>query len=76
VGYPRAKSPRAIQLSLASTIAFDISREKTTKDSMAVLSKMYEKRSASNKAFLMNKLFNLKMAESRSVTEHLNESTC
>ena len=29
--------------------------------------------SASNKIFLMKKLFNLKMADSKSVIEHLNE---
>ena len=39
---------------------------------MVALSKMYEKPSASNKIFLM-KLFNLKMAKSESVTEHINE---
>ena len=33
---------------------------------------MYEKPSTSNKVFLM-KLFNLKMADSESVAEHLNE---
>ena len=40
---------------------------------MAALSKMYEKLSAANKVFLMKKLFNLKMAESGRVAEHLNE---
>ena len=53
--------------------AFNISREKTTKDWMAALSKMYEKLSASNKIFLMKKLFNLKMADNGSIVEHLNE---
>jgi len=32
-----------------------------------------EKPSASNKAFLIKKLFNLKMAERESVAEHLSE---
>ena len=44
-----------------------------TKYLMMALSKMYKKLSASNKVFLIKKLFNLKMAESRSVVEHLNE---
>jgi len=35
--------------------------------------KMYEKLSASNKIFLMKKLFNLKMVDSESITEHLIE---
>ena len=40
---------------------------------MAALSKMYEKPSVSDKVFLMKKLFNLKMTDSGSVVEHLNE---
>jgi len=59
-------------LSLTSTIAFNISREKTTNDSMVELSTMYKKPPASNK--VMKKLFNLKMANSKSVARHLNET--
>ena len=44
-----------------------------TQDLMAALSKMYEKPSALNKVFLMKKLFNLKMTDSESIAEHLNE---
>ena len=58
---------------LVSMVAFNISREKTTKDWMAALSKMYEKLSASNKIFLMKKLFNLKMVDNGSIVEQLNE---
>ena len=58
---------------LTSIVAFNISREKLTKDLMATLSKMYEKPSASNNIFLMRKLFNLKMTDSESVVGHLNE---
>jgi len=61
----------AIRLTLASTVVFNVSREKTTKDLMMALSKMYEKLSASNKVFLMKK-FNLKMADNENVTEHIN----
>ena len=67
------KALGAIQLSLALTVAFNVSREKTTKDLMAALLKMYEKPLASNKVFLMKKLFNLKMADNESVAGHLNE---
>ena len=67
------KALGAIWLSLASIVAFNVSREKTTQDLMAALSKMYEKLSASNKIFLMKKLFNLEMEDSGSVAEHLNE---
>ena len=37
------------------------------------LSKMYKELSASNKEFLMKKLFNPKMADSGSVARHLNK---
>ena len=47
--------------------------EKMSKDLMAALSRMYEKPSTSNKAFLMKKLFNLKMDDNDSVAGHLNE---
>ena len=57
------------------TIAFNISRAKTTQDLMAVLSKMYEKLSASNKIFLMKK-FNLKIADNgRSLSISMNSLT-
>jgi len=62
-----------IRLSLTSTVIFNVFREKTTQDLIVALSKMYEKPSASSKAFLMKKLFNLKMADTVSVVEHLNE---
>jgi len=44
-----------------------------TKNLMAALSKIYNKYSASNKVFLMKKLFNLKMAHSGSIVGYLNE---
>ena len=40
---------------------------------MSALSKLYEKPLASNKVFLMKHLFNMKMSEGGSVTDHLNE---
>ena len=40
---------------------------------MSALSKLYEKPSASNKVFLMKRLFNMKMLEGGSVANHLNE---
>jgi glucose-6-phosphate isomerase len=54
-------------------VAFNISKEKTTKDLMDALAKLYEKTSASNKVFLMKRLFNMKMSEGGSVAHHLNE---
>jgi hypothetical protein len=40
---------------------------------MDALAKLYEKPSASNKVFLMKRLFNMKMLEGGSVADHLNE---
>ena len=40
---------------------------------MKALSGIYEKPLANNKVHLMKKLFNLKMAENASVTQHLNK---
>jgi hypothetical protein len=60
-------------LSLAASVAFNISKEKTMKGLMDALTKLYEKPSASNKVFLMNILFNMKMSEGGSVADHLND---
>jgi hypothetical protein len=62
-----------IRLSLAASVAFNISKEKTTKELMDALAKLYEKPSMSNKVFLMKRLFNMKMSEGGSVADHLNE---
>jgi hypothetical protein len=67
------KALGTIRLSLAASMAFNISKEKTTKDLMDALAKLYEKPSASNKVFLMKRLFNMKMSEGGSVADHLNE---
>ena len=40
---------------------------------METLAKLYEKSSASNKVFLMKRLFNMKMGEGGSIANHLNE---
>ena len=40
---------------------------------MQTLEKLYEKPSASNKVFLMKRLFNMKMSEGGSCADHLNE---
>jgi hypothetical protein len=37
------------------------------------LAKLYEKHSTANKVFLMKRLFNMKMSEGGSVTDHLND---
>ena len=62
-----------IRLTLSRFVAHNVVKEKTTADLMKALSGMYEKPSANNKAHIMKKLFNLKMAENVSVAQHLNE---
>ena len=64
-----------IRLCLAPLVAFNISKETTTKGLMSTLAKIYEKPLASNKVFLMKHLFNMKMLEGGFVVDHLNELT-
>ena len=67
------KALGTIRLCLAVLVAFNISKEMTTKGLMKALAKLYEKPSASNKVFLMKHLFNMKMSKGGSVGDHLNE---
>ena len=62
-----------IRLTLSRSAAHNVVKEKTTEDLMKALFGMYKKPLANNKMHLMKKLFNLKMAENASVTQHLNE---
>ena len=52
-----------IRLSLAMSVAFNISKEKTMKEMMDALAKLSEKPLASSKVFLMKILFNMNMSE-------------
>jgi len=54
-------------------VAFNISSDNTTEYMMKKFFSLYEKPSASNKVFFMKHLFNMKMPEGGSVTDHLNE---
>jgi hypothetical protein len=54
-------------------VAFNISKEKTMKSLTDALAKLYEKPSASNKVFLMKRLFNMNMLEGGYVSDHLND---
>ena len=62
-----------VRLCLVMLVTFNISKETTTEGLMQTLAKLYEKPSASNKVFLMKRLFNMKMSEGGSVADHLNE---
>ena len=67
------KALGTIRLCLDSPMAFNISKQKTTKGVMSALGKLYEKPLASNKVFLIKHLFNMKMLEGGFVVNHLNE---
>ena len=62
-----------IRLTLAKNVVFNIVNEKTIGCLMKALSDMYKKPSAANKVYLMRRLFNLKMGEGISITDHINE---
>ena len=62
-----------IRLCNASSVAFNILKEKTTKGVMSALDNLYEKPLSSNKVFLMKHLFNMKLSEGGSFVDHLNE---
>ena len=55
------KALGTIQLCLAQLVTFNITKEKTMKELMETLARLYEKPSALNKVFLMKHLFNMKM---------------
>jgi hypothetical protein len=65
------KALGTIRLCLVASVAFNISKEKTIVDLINALAKLYEKCSASNKVFLLKRLFNMKMSEGGSITDHL-----
>ena len=67
------KALGSIGLCLAPSVAFNSTKVKRTEDLMKTLATLYEKPSTSNKVFLMKCLFNMKMAEGGSVTDHLND---
>ncbi|KAK2990145.1 hypothetical protein RJ640_007547 [Escallonia rubra] len=67
------KALATVRLSLTPQVTFNISKEKTIAAVMKAVEKLYEKPSASNKVFLMKKLFNMRMSENGSVVDHLND---
>ena len=67
------KARATIFLALSSNVLFNVSTEKTTKELVEKLSSLYEIPSASNKVFIMKKLYNLKMKEGGVMLNHLNE---
>ncbi|KAJ0103505.1 hypothetical protein Patl1_05655 [Pistacia atlantica] len=62
-----------IRLTLTKNVASNVAKETTTTGLMKIFSDMYEKPFANNKVHLMKKLFNHKMREGTSMTEHMND---
>ena len=67
------KALGTIRLFLASSVAFNILKEKAIEGVISRLDKLYEKPSASNKVILMKHFFNMKMSKGGYVADHLNE---
>jgi hypothetical protein len=63
----------AIIRQFLATVYFNVVKEKTTEGLWKKLHDLYEKNMASNKVFLMKKVYNLNMKEGASIMEHLNE---
>nr|GEV11871.1 retrovirus-related Pol polyprotein from transposon TNT 1-94 [Tanacetum cinerariifolium] len=61
-----------LHLALADGVLSSIEKKKTAKDIWDHLARLYEARSLHNKFFLKRKLYALRMTESTSVTEHVN----
>ncbi|GJW73317.1 gag-pol polyprotein [Tanacetum coccineum] len=62
----------AISLQLADGVLSSIEEKKTAKEIWDHLARLYEARTLHNKFFLKRKLYALRMTESTSVTEHVN----
>ncbi|MCO5570966.1 hypothetical protein L7F22_024696 [Adiantum nelumboides] len=68
-----AKARSTIRLHLAESVYFTIVGESTAKEVWDKLCANYENKSASNKVYLMKKLFDLRMKEGGTVLSHLNK---
>jgi hypothetical protein len=68
-----SKTLETIRLSLEASLVFNISKEKTMKEFMDTLDKLYEKTLTSNKVSLMKRLFNMNILEVGYIADHLNE---
>jgi hypothetical protein len=66
------KVKSTIWLCLSDSILLNVSGEATTKELWDKLGTLYQSKSLVNKLFLWKKLYNLRMKDGDSVTEHLN----
>ena len=61
-----------LHLALADEVLSSIAEKKSAKEIWDTLTKLYEVKSLHTKIFLKRKLYTLRMAESTSVTDHIN----
>ena len=61
-----------LHLALADGVLSSVAEKKTAKEIWDTLTRLYEAKSLHNKIFLKRRLYTLRMAESTSVTDHIN----
>ncbi|KAH9651076.1 hypothetical protein KPL70_026612 [Citrus sinensis] len=61
-----------LHLTLADGVLSSVEEKKTTKEIWNTLTKLYEAKSLHNKIFSKRKLYSFRMAESTTVTDHIN----
>ena len=66
------KAKSTIQLCVSDSVLLNVSGEATVKNLWEKLGTLYQSKSLVNKLFLWKKLYNLRMKDVDSVTEHLN----
>ena len=66
------KAKSTIWLCILDYVLFNVSREAMAKTLWDKLGNLYQSKSLVNKLFLLKKLYNLRMKDGDSVTEHLN----
>ena len=66
------KAKRTIRLCVSYSVLLNVSGEATSKTLWDNLGNLYQYKSLVNKLFLRKKLYNLRMKDGESVTEHLN----
>ena len=66
------KAKSTIRLCVSDSVLLNVSGEATMKNLWENLGTLYQSKSLVNKFFLQKKLYNLRMKDGDSVTEHLN----
>jgi hypothetical protein len=66
------KVKSTIRLCLSNSVLLNVSGEATTKELWNKLGNLYQSKSLVNKLLLQKKLYNMRMRDGDSVTEHLN----